>query len=61
MRRGEGYRKVYIQTLSVLLPLFYQEAFNLIVYEPLSFPHHMVLLTFNYDNISVFVLHSPFM
>lgn len=52
---------MYIQTLSVLLPLFYQEAFNLIVYEPLSFPHHMVLLTFNYDNISVFVLHSPFM
>lgn len=24
-------------------------------------PHHMVCLTFNYDNIKVFVLHSPFM
>ena len=23
--------------------------------------HHMVLFTFNYDNIKVFVLHSPFM
>lgn len=26
-----------------------------------SFPRHMVPLTFNYDNIKVFVLYSPFM